>query len=76
MVWPPTEAFRPRIREVNEGYMAGSTPITRMSGLIALAATPMPEIRPPPPMGIGRISRCGTSSSSSRAMVPWPAITS
>ena len=56
--------------------MAGSQPMIRMSGFRALAAVATPLISPPPPMGTGRISRSGTSSSISRAMVPWPAMTS
>ena len=36
----------------------------------------MPAISPPPPMGMGRVSMSGASSSISSAMVPWPAITS
>ena len=76
MVWPPQVAFMPRMREVNEGYMAGSTPSTRTSGFSDLIAVAMPLIRPPPPIGIGMISRPGMSSSISRATVPWPAITS
>ena len=69
-------ALTPRMRAVNEGYMAGSTPTTRMSGFTCLAAVATPEIRPPPPIGTGRTSRSGTSSSISSATVPWPAITS
>ena len=50
--------------------MAGSTPKMRMSGRTVLAAMAMPAIRPPPPMGMGRMSRSGTSSSISSATVP------
>ena len=76
MVWPPGTALWPRMRAVNEGKLAGSTPKMLMSGLRCLAAVATPAIRPPPPIGTGRISRSGASSSISSAMVPWPAITS
>ena len=76
MVWPEQGALTPRMRAVNEGYIAGSTPMMRMSGLIALAAVATPEIRPPPPIGTGRISRSGASSSISSATTPWPAMMS
>ena len=52
------------------------TPNTRRSGLSALAATAIPAIRPPPPMGTTSVSTSGAASSTSRATVPWPAITS
>mmetsp|Transcript_11152 Transcript_11152/g.68697 ORF Transcript_11152/g.68697 Transcript_11152/m.68697 type:complete len:250 (-) Transcript_11152:3967-4716(-) len=53
----------------------GSAPITCMLGLMALAATAMPESRPPPEMGATITSRCGTCASISTATVPWPAMT-
>ncbi len=64
------------MRAVKDGYMAGSTPTMSMLGFTALAAVAMPEISPPPPMGIGSTSISGASSSISSATVPWPAITS
>ena len=76
MVWPPMLGRAPVMRAVKEGYMAASSPTMRMSGEIALAAVPMPEISPPPPMGMGRTWRSGASSSISSAAVPWPAMTS
>ena len=54
---------------------SGSTPQRRISGRSPLAATAQPERRPPPPHGVTIRSRSGTSSRSSRASVPWPAIT-
>ena len=45
-----------------------------MPGLIALAATAMPEISPPPPIGTISTSRSGTAASISSATVPWPAM--
>ena len=35
----------------------------------------MPEISPPPPIGVTKVSIAGTSSSISIATVPWPAMT-
>ena len=46
------------------------------AGLMPLAASVTPASRPPPPTGAMMASRPGTWSSSSRAAVPWPAITS
>ena len=51
------------------------TPITWMRGLVSLSAQAMPEMSPPPPMGTTTTSRYGHCSSSSRPMVPWPAMT-
>ena len=76
MVWPPMRWAKPRRRAVKEGYMAASTPKTSASGRIALTAVATPEIRPPPPMGTGKTSSSGASSSISSARVPWPAMTS
>ena len=55
--------------------VSGSTPQRRISGLSPFAATAQPERRPPPPQGVTITSRSGTSSRSSSARVPWPAIT-
>ena len=63
------------MRAVKDGYMAGSTPITRQFGLMDLATVAQPAIRPPPPIGTGRTSRSGCSSNISRATVPCPAMT-
>ncbi len=54
---------------------SGSTPTTRTPGRSAFAAVAQPAISPPPPTGTSRRSRSGTSSRSSSAAVPWPAIT-
>ncbi len=42
----------------------------RISGLSALAAVAMPEIRPPPPIGTTIVSNCGRSANISSPMVP------
>ena len=47
-----------------------STPITFILGLMALAATAIPLINPPPPIGTKIISVFGKSSKTSRAIVP------
>ena len=49
---------------------------SRSRGRRARAAMALPAISPPPPIGITSMSRSGTSSSISSAMVPCPAITS
>ena len=70
-------AFTPRILAVKRGEHGRLA--RRRCGCpacIVLAAVAMPAISPPPPIGIGRISRSGTSSSISSATVPWPAMTS
>ena len=54
---------------------SGSAPITRMPGQSSRAAMAVPLSSPPPPTGARITSRSGTSSSSSRAAVPWPAMT-
>ena len=55
---------------------AASTPTTRTAALVWASAVAIPEIRPPPPIGTTTTSRSsGASSTSSRPMVPWPAIT-
>ena len=59
-----------------EGRRSGSTPTTRILGLVSLSAQAMPAMRPPPPMGTTTASMSGTCSSSSRPMVPWPEMTS
>ena len=78
MVAPPPfwAICTPRILAVKEGNMAGSRPTMRISFCRCLAAVAMPAISPPPPIGTGRTSRSGTSSSISSATVPWPAMTS
>ena len=53
---------------------SGSTPITRIPGRRCLAAMEQPDISPPPPMGATNASRSGTSSRSSSAVVPCPAM--
>ena len=53
-----------------------STPMILMSGFSCFRYTAIPAARPPPPIATNRISRLGFCSSSSRATVPWPAITS
>ena len=55
---------------------AGSTPTIRIPGRSSLAAAATPEIRPPPPTGTTIVAASGTSSRISRAIVPWPAMTS
>jgi hypothetical protein len=55
---------------------AACTPMIRMSGLSALAATAMPESRPPPPRPVTIVLASGHCSRISSATVPWPAITS
>jgi hypothetical protein len=57
------------------GAPSGSTPITFIEGLNALAAIAIPETRPPPPTGTSIHWQSGSSFSISRAIVPWPAIT-
>ena len=47
-----------------------------IAGASALAASAQPESRPPPPRQTRRRSRGPTSSISSSAAVPWPAMTS
>ena len=47
-----------------------------MCGRSALAATAMPEIRPPPPTPVMIVRTSGHCSTISSATVPWPAITS
>src|SRR5581483_9022321 len=60
-------AARPALKP---GMRSGSTPTTRQSTAMAT-----PAIRPPPPTGQTMQSTPGTSSTISRATVPWPAIT-
>src|SRR5690554_2407500 len=55
---------------------AGSTPIMRMLGNRPFPTVALPAIRPPPPIGTRSSSSSPTSSKSSRAAVPWPAMTS
>ena len=56
--------------------MSTCTPTTSISGRADLTAIAMPLARPPPPTGTTILARSGTSSSSSRPSVPWPATTS
>ena len=42
---------------------------------LAAAAIALPEASPPPPTGTTRTSSASTAFNSSRAAVPWPAIT-
>ena len=53
-----------------EGRRSGSTPTTRILGLVSFRAQAMPLMRPPPPMGTTTASMSGTCSRSSRPMVP------
>ncbi len=50
------------------------TPMTRTNGLIALTASAMPPASPPPDKGTMTASSSGTSSISSKPMVPCPAM--
>eukprot|EP00966_Prymnesium_polylepis_P089728 2077722-Prymnesium_polylepis.1 len=54
---------------------SGSTAITRTDGRSARAAAAMPPSMPPPEVGTRMASSCGHCRNSSRAMVPWPAMT-
>ncbi len=54
---------------------AASTPTTRTWGIRAESAAAIPPISPPPPTGTATTSAVGTSSASSRPIVPWPATT-
>ena len=56
-----------------EGDASDSTPTTRTRVRPGQA---MPASNPPPPTGTTTVPMFGTWSSSSRAIVPWPAITS
>ena len=58
-----------------DGTRAVCTPMIWMRGLISFIATAMPLMRPPPPTGTITASRYGFCSSSSRPMVPCPAMT-
>src|SRR5688572_25159600 len=54
---------------------AGSAPVTRIPGLRPRAATAVPLINPPPPMGATTMSSSGACSSNSSVAVPCPAMT-
>ena len=54
---------------------AGSTAMTEIVGRTAFAAIATPARRPAPPVGTMIASASGTSASTSRAIVPCPAIT-
>mmetsp|Transcript_10549 Transcript_10549/g.17093 ORF Transcript_10549/g.17093 Transcript_10549/m.17093 type:complete len:222 (-) Transcript_10549:527-1192(-) len=70
-------SFSPAFLDLKQSSAAvGSAATTRMEGLTCLAQTAMPPIMPPPPTGATIASKCGSSSKSSFAMVPCPAITS
>ena len=59
-----------------DGMFSVWTPMTLILGLTFLAATARPEMRPPPPIGATIASTSGSCSMISRAIVPWPAMTS
>ncbi len=65
-----------RNERVASSASSGSTPTTRQDGASARAASADPESSPPPPHGTSSRSMAPASSISSRAAVPWPAITS
>ena len=70
-----TATRRPALSERNVSFdSSGSAPKMRMSGLRALAIVAQPASRPPPPIGAIKASRCGITSNSSSAAVPWPAM--
>ena len=48
--------------------------MTSIDGLTDLAAIAVPEMSPPPPIGMTNVSRLGTASSISSTMVPAPAM--
>ena len=66
----------PLIVVVANNQYAYSTPTTRHAGERRRAARADPDRSPPPPQGTRSRSSSPTSSNSSRAAVPWPAITS
>jgi hypothetical protein len=74
IVLTPHSIGSPRSACSMEGKRAVSMPTTSMSFRMPLAATAFPEIRPPPPMGMSRVSRSGCSLSISSAIVPCPAM--
>ena len=51
---------------------SGSTPMTTVSGLIALIAAAMPQISPPPPTGSTTMSSGGQSSTISAPQLAAP----
>ena len=63
-----------RLRAASSAF-AGSAPWTARPGRSDVAAIAVPDRRPPPPTGATIASRSGTSSTSSSAAVPCPAIT-
>jgi hypothetical protein len=65
-----------RNERVASSASSGSTPTTRQPGASARAASAEPESSPPPPQQTSSRSSTPTSPKSSRAAVPWPAITS
>ena len=60
----------------NAATASACTPITRIGVLALLAATAMPETRPPPPAGTAIVRTPGHCSMISRPTVPWPTTTS
>ena len=74
-VSPPQGRLAPLILSNIEGNSAACTPTTCMAGLAALATVAMPEISPPPPIGVTMQSISGITSSISSATVPAPAAT-
>src|SRR5687768_15683382 len=67
--------LRVRSERAASSPAAGSTPTTRVPGERWAAAIAQPESSPAPPQQTNRSSRGPTSSKSSLAAVPWPAIT-
>jgi len=55
---------------------AACTPTMRTPGCRARSAIAIPDASPPPPIGITTVPASGACSTSSRPIVPWPAITS
>ncbi len=51
------------------------TPIMRIEGLMALAASAMPANSPPPDSGTTMVSMSGRALRISSPIVPWPAMT-
>ena len=71
----PNSGTKPWIAQYMEGKRVVSAPNTSIAGLTPLAATAIPAMMPPPPIGTTSTSRSGCAASISRAMVPCPAIT-
>ena len=73
-VSPAQGRLVPRIRLYMEGNSRASTPITCIGRPCARATVAMPEMRPPPPIGVTNVSIAGASASISTAAVPAPAM--